>query len=74
MRSLLFYDFAYFVLCLCTNADLEKIAYLPAVGGQLEAVFKLVSLATGKSNFSKLNISNFGDGEVCLQCCSRNGL
>lgn len=56
MRTLLVYSSAYFVLCLCTGADLEKTTCLPAVGWQPEAVFELVSLATGKSQFSQLNI------------------
>lgn len=74
MRSLLFYDSAYFVLGLCTGADLKKMAYLLGAGRQLEAIFKLVSLAMGESNLSELSILNFGEDEVYLQCYSGSGL
>ena len=57
MRSLLFYGSAYFVLYASALVlTWEKMAYLPAVGRQLEAVSKLVSLAMGASHFSELNI------------------
>lgn len=50
------------------------MAYLPAVGRQLEAISKLVSLAVGAAYLSEVNTLNFGDCEVCLQCYSGNSL